>query len=453
VPRSQLSSIASVLLLVSITSACSKARKALPRSEPSVAPAVVAPAPPVVPAPPQPLNVLLLTVDCLRADMPWTGYPRPIAPNLTQYAGEGVVYTRLYSIASYTAQSVAAWMSGQYASTLYRTGVFFTSYTKANSFFAESLEADGIKSIGWFSHLYFGRGKGIDRGFAAWELVPGITFDPQTDNYVTSDKMFALGVKLLSNPENTKGQFFAWAHFGDPHDQYIKHKESPDFGNKNRDRYDSEVWFTDFYIGKLIDWAKLQAWWPHTVVMISADHGESFGEHGLYRHAFELWEPLVRVPLIVMGPGTSQKRIDALRSQIDLAPTIMEFIGKHPLPNFAGQSLVPEILGRETPVPRPHIELELTEDTNNPERRAIIAGDFKLLVRGYDESFLLFNLKDDPGEEHNLAQSEPDRLKEMKALYKEAFSKIPSVKPFGGMKLASGKTADGWVGPIKPKHD
>jgi len=396
---------------------------------------------------------MLLTVDCLRADMPWTGYARPIAPNLTRFAEQGVVYTRMYSVASYTAQSVAAWLTGQYASTLYRTGVFFTSYTKANAFFPETLQADGVQSLGWFSHLYFGRGKGIDRGFSKWELVPGITFDPQTDNYVTSDKMYDLGIKLLGNAENTKGQFFAWAHFGDPHDQYMKHKEAPDFGNKNRDRYDSEVWYTDYYIGKLLGWAKGQPWWSHTVVIISADHGESFGEHGQYRHAFELWEPLVRVPLIVIGPGILPKRIDSLRSQIDFAPTIMQFMGKSPLSQFAGQSLVPEILGHEVAQSRSHIQLELTEDTNNPERRAIIAGDYKLLIRGYDEVFLLFNLKDDPGEEHNLDQADPDRLKEMKSLYKEAFGRILSIKPFGGMKLASGKLADGLAGPAKAKRE
>ncbi len=453
----RLNSFACCVLLASMFS-CSREPKAESKEQPK--PAIVASAAkedvsaaaaPDKPVTTAPLNVILLTVDCLRADMPWTGYPRPIAPNLTKLAGEGTVYTRLYSVASYTAQSVASWLTGRYASTLYRTGVFFTSYTKANTFFPEELQADGVKSVGWFSHMYFGRGKGIDRGFSAFELVPGITFDPQTDNYVTSDKMYDLGVKLLSNPEHTKGQFFAWGHFGDPHDQYNKHKESPDFGNKNRDRYDSEVWFTDFYIGKLIDWAKTQPWWSHTVVMISADHGEAFGEHGMYRHAFELWEPLVRVPFIVIGPGIKPQRIDALRSQIDFAPTIVEFLGKPKLQTFLGQSLVGEITGKEKAEPRQHIELELTEDSNNPERRAIIAGDYKLYVRGYDESFALYNVKEDPGEEHNLATSEAEKLKSMKELYKDAFGKIPSIKPFGGMKLASGKTADGLAGPPKSK--
>ncbi len=446
-------------LLIGSMLSCSREQKAESKQETrsSATPATSSADPPQAMAPekqekPEPLNVLLLTIDCLRADMPWAGYPRPIAPNLTKYAEEGVVYTRMYSVASYTAQSVAAWLTGRFASTLYRTGVFFTSYSKANAFFPEALQSDGVKSMAWFSHMYFGRGKGIDRGFSDFELVPGITFDPQTDNFVTSDKMYALGVKILSNPENTKGQFFAWAHFGDPHDQYIKHKESPDFGNKNRDRYDSEVWYTDFYIGKLIDWAKTQPWWARTVVMISADHGEAFGEHGMYRHAFELWEPLVRVPLIVMGPGIKPLRIDALRSQIDFGPTIMDFMGKSRLQTFQGQSLVAEITGKERAEPRAHIELELTEDTNNPERRALIAGDYKLQVRGYDEAFLLFNIKDDPGEEHNLAASDPERLKSMKELYKESFSQIPSIKPFGGMKLASGKIADGTVGPPKAKQ-
>lgn len=400
----------------------------------------------------EPMNVLMLTIDALRGDMPWVGYSRPIAPNLTQYAQSGVVYTRAYSVASYTAQSVAAWLSGQFASTLYRTGVFFTSYSKANTFFPEVLQDQGVKSLGWFGHLYFGRGKGLERGFSVWETAPGITFDPQTDNHVTSDKMFDLGVKILGNPANTSGQFFAWAHFGDPHDQYIKHKEAPDFGNKNRDRYDNEVWFTDFYVGKLIEWAKTQPWWSHTVVIISADHGEVFGEHGQYRHAFELWEPLVHVPLIVMGPGIKPQRTDALRSLIDIAPTIVDFLGKPPLPQFAGQSLVPELRGLEPAHSREHIEMELTEDTNNPQRRAVIAGNFKLLVRGYDESFSLFDVATDPGEEHDLAKTEPAKLTEMKALYKQAFSKIPSVKPYGGMKLASGKTADGTAGPAKKAH-
>lgn len=403
---------------------------------------------------PDRLNVLLLSVDALRADMPWSGYPRAIAPNLSRLAEQGVLYTHAYSPSSYTAQSVAAWMSGTLASTLYRTGVFFTSYPKSNLFFPETLKENGIRNIGWFSHLYFGRGKGIDQGFDVWEMVPGITFDPQTDKHVTSDKMYALGQKLLSDPANTGGQFFAWAHFGDPHDVYIKHKESPDFGNKNRDRYDSEVWYTDYYLGKLLDWAKTQPFWERTAVIIAADHGEAFGEHGQYRHAFDIWENLVRVPLIVNFPGVTPRRIDHKRSLLDLAPTIMELLGQKPLDGFMGKSLVGEMLGSESPTSREPIVLELTEDSNNPQRRAIIVGDYKLTVRGHNAGFSLFNITKDPAESKDLARDEPEKLTEMREIYQKTFAKIPTIAPYGGNKLESGRTANGPAGPAtaQPKQ-
>lgn len=412
-----------------------------------------APAPPPEPEKPKgphkPLNVLLLTVDALRADMPWTGYPRDIAPNLTKLAEESVVYENYRSVSSYTAQTVGTLLTGRYASTLYREGYFFTGYSKHNEFITEAMQEKGIRTIGVHAHMYFGRGKGLDQGFDVWELVKGITFDPQTDNHVTSDKSVTRIIELLSDPKNVKGQFFLWTHLMDPHDKYIKHKESPDFGNNNRDRYDSEVWFTDMWLGKLLEFCKQQPWWEDTALIVSADHGEAFGEHGMYKHAFELWEVLVRVPLIVKAPGAQPRRITEPRTHIDMAPTVMDLMGLPPLPGFQGQSLVKEIYGAEEPAKRDVIALELAEDTHNPHRRAIIKGDYKLIVFETGWRKMLFNLADDPGEENDLSKKEPEKLAEMDALLKETFATIPSIPPYGGMKLKSGKTANGPSGPPK----
>lgn len=396
-----------------------------------------------------PLNVMILSVDCLRADMPWNGYPRPIAPNLTKLVEQSTVYTNAYAISSYTAQSAAAILSGRFASTLYRSGVFFTSYPKANLFFPEVLAEQKIRSLGWFSHMYFGRGKGLEQGFDVWELVPGITFNAQTDEHVTSPKMLELGLKILGNTENTGQQFFAWAHFGDPHDVYVKHPEAPDFGNKTRDKYDSEVWYTDQHIGKLLDWARTQPWWSRTALIITGDHGEAFGEHGQYRHAFEIWENLVRVPLVFYVPGAKPQRISERRSHIDLAPTVMDLLGQPPLPQFMGKTLLPEILGKEPPANREPIALELTEDSNNPQRRAIISGNYKLTVRGRGAAYFLYDLANDPGELKNVAAEQPEKLAEMKTLYEKTFAAIPSIEPFGGNKLESGRLANGPIGPAK----
>ena len=446
-----------------LASGCSKATSAelskKPQQSPGASPSLAASGAPVAtttltehiasPKARQPLNVLMLSVDCLRADMPWTGYPRQIAPTLSKLAEASTVYTNAYSASSYTAQSVAAMLSGRLASTLYRNGAFFTSYPKANLFFPEVLADKKIRSIGWFSHMYFGRGKGIEQGFDVWELVPGITFNAQTDEHITSPKMLDLGLKLLGEPKNTGGQFFAWAHFGDPHDQYLKHEEAPNFGSKTRDKYDSEVWFTDMYIGRVLDWAKTQPWWDHTAVIITGDHGEAFGEHGQYRHAFEIWENLVRVPLIVYLPQGKAQRITERRSHLDLAPTLMDLLGQPPLPQFMGKTLVPEILGEEKPKVREPIVLELTEDSNNPQRSAIISGNYKLTVRGRGTAYFLYDLANDPGELKDIAKDQPEKLSEMKSLYEKTFQAIPRIDPYGGNKLDSGRIANGPMGPPK----
>lgn len=406
------------------------------------------PEPPKEARPKQPLNVLLLTIDALRADMPWTTYDKPIAPNLTALAKESVVYENHRSISSYTAQTVATMMSGRYASTLYRTGVFFTNYFDSNEWITEAMQEKGIRTMAVHAHLYFDRAPGLKQGFDIYNMVPGLTWNAQTDESITSHKSIPEIIKLLENPENTKGQFFLWTHLMDPHDQYVKHEESPDFGTDNRGRYDSEVWYTDMWLGKLFEFAKKQPWWENTAIIISADHGEAFGEHGMFKHAFEVWDVLTRVPLIVKAPGAEPRVISEPRTHIDLAPTIMDLMRLQPLEGFQGKTLVPEIYGESAPESREPLLLELSEDTNNPARRAIIEGDYKLIV---SESWKkqLFNLKDDPGEEKDLAEQMPDKVKELEGKLKQQFDALPVIAPFGGNKLKSGKIANGPKGPPK----
>lgn len=440
-----------------LTGACSKEPKPSPAdavggapepaATPVAAPVDAAASAAKPPAEREAMNVLLLTIDSLRAEMPWTGYPRPIAPNLTRLAERSAVYTNAYSASSYTAKSVATLLTGRYASTLYRDGFFFAKYPAANLFLAEILAERGIRSIGWHGHMYFGRGKGLEQGFTEWELVPGITFDSETDKHVTSEKMTTLGIKLLGSPENAKGQFFAWAHYMDPHDQYVKHEQAPDFGNKARDRYDSEIWHTDAWVQKLLDWAQQQPWWSKTAIIVSADHGEAFGEHAMYKHAFELWEVLTHVPLVIYAPGVQARKIEQRRSHIDIAPTILELM-RVPVPEgFQGQSLVPELFG-ETPASREPILLELAEDSHNPPRRALIAGAYKIIHFG-GARYQLFDLQSDPGESKDLAKERPEELARMRKLLDDRYATLPTIAPYGGMKLKEGGTARGPVGPAK----
>jgi arylsulfatase A-like enzyme len=443
------------VLLLGLVAACSKPEAA--PSAPAKSATSPAPAPPsAAPAtsaaalsPPakKPQNVLFVTIDSLRADMPWNGYSRAIAPNLSALAEKCTTYERAYSVSSYTAKSVAAFLSGQYPSTLYRSGFFFASYANANQFMAEQLHESGIATLGWFGHMYFSRAKGLEQGFDEWRTTPGITFDAETDNHVTSDKMTALGIELLGKPELAKKQFFAWAHYMDPHDQYNRHEEAPSFGNKARDRYDQEVFFTDLWVKKLLDFVDQQSFAKDTYLVISADHGEAFGEHGMYKHAFELWDVLTHVPLLVCGPGIKAQRISERRSHIDLVPTFLDLLGQPVPATLPGKSLVPELTGVTPAASREPIYLELTEDSHNPPRRALIHGDYKLIWFGPSDKFQLFDLKQDPGEEKDLAKTAPEVLKDMVARYHAFWDKLPMVEPYGHMKLHEGGTARGPTGP------
>jgi arylsulfatase A-like enzyme len=109
---------------------------------------------------------------------------------------------------------------------------------------------------------------------------------------------------------------------------------------------------------------------------------------------------------------------------------------------------VPEIYGAPAE-PRDVIAVELAEDSHNPHRRAIVKGDYKYTMYETGWKTMLFNLKDDPGEEKDLSKEQPEKLEEMKKLFEKTFEAIPSVRPYGGATLKSGKSANGPMGPPK----
>ncbi|WP_394832562.1 sulfatase-like hydrolase/transferase [Pendulispora rubella] len=403
---------------------------------PSNAPAVDAS---VAAAPRPPFNVLLITIDSLRADMPWAGYKRPIAPRLTELAGRSTVYTQAYSTSSFTSKSLVGFLSGRYPSELQRTGVFFTRYKDNPPFLCELLAKEQIPCMTGQAHAYLDKGyAGLDRGFAEWKLVPKITFDYNTDPHVTSQKLTPLAIELLSN-EKLRGDgsrpFFAWFHYMDPHDKYQGHDESPHWGTRPRDLYDEEVFYTDLWIGKLLDFVAKEPWGARTAIIVSADHGEAFGEHGRIKHAHELYEELVHVPLMAFVPGQAAgRRIESTRSALDLTPTIADLLGAKPLEGLHGKSFAPELLG-EPPAPSHDIVTDLPEDEFNQRRRTFRHEDAKLIARGKDQSFELFDLKNDPREEKDLFGKDKELTRDMMARYKEASRAIADVAPVGGIPV------------------
>ena len=421
---------------------------------PSVEAATIA-APPEDAAPPSALrrpasdlNVILLSIDSLRADMPWAGYPRPIAPALTDLEKRAVVYTRSYALSSYTSMSLGGLLGGKLPSEMKRDGFFFGTYPKEDLMFPELLQAANVRTMAVHAHGYF-KNTGLDQGFDQWEIVPKITFKNTTDENITGPAQEAIAERLLGDPRNDGARFFAWIHFLDPHDQYLSHEpEVPAWGRTVRDRYDAEVTFTDKQIKKLLDFVATRSWAPRTAIVVTADHGEAFGEHGQFTHGFELWENLIRVPLFFVLPGVPPRHIDEPRSAIDLAPTLCALFGVPPDPGFEGKSLVPEIYGTSAPEPRDvAVDLPMTSDSDR--RRAFVHGSTKVIAFSTAGPVQMFDLARDPDEKDPVTKGE---------LYQEsvgrfrAFEKtLKEVAPYGCRETCLNgaylKTLD--AGPVK----
>ncbi|HEY3237177.1 MAG TPA: sulfatase [Polyangiaceae bacterium] len=369
--------------------------------------------------------MLLIVIDGLRADLPWTGYPRDVAPWMTAFSKHSVVYTRAYSVSSTTARSVAALLTGQYPSELARDGYFFSHYYDDNLFISERIQQAGHHTLAVAAHAYFLPGMGLEQGFQTYRVLPGTYMNNDEETNVTSDRITELAQKLLGERIQQPGRFFAYLHYMDPHLPYLRHPDRPQFGQTRRDMYDQEVHFTDEWVGKLVDWAKAQAWGRNTAFIITADHGEGLGEHGWLKHGYHLWEELIQVPLLIQAPGIAPRRIDVPRSHIDLAKTILDLMGVEARPPLRGVSLVPELLG-SVPLPRPVIA-DLPRDDLQERARAVIQGDWKVITYGDDASWFVFDLSRDPDEAENLADR-PDVLERMQKMYREQSSTIPTVE-------------------------
>jgi choline-sulfatase len=356
---------------------------------------------------PERLNVVLISIDTLRHDMGAAGHARPVTPNLDKLAQDSVVFDRAYSLASYTAKSVGPFLLGKYSSETHRDWSHFNRFTTKDVFVQQRLQQAGFYTVSVQGYWYFFLNTGLERGFSVINksAAPAlVTVDGDSNS--NGDKVSDAALVEIAKRELLDRPFFMWIHYVDPHSEYVPH-EGFDFGSSSRDRYDGEVAFVDHHVGRVLDALEKTPFYDRTVVIITSDHGEAFGEHGMIRHGFELWEELVRVPLIVRVPGVAPRHVLTRRSAIDLAPTILDLCGvASPAPSdtdfLSGTSLVPDFFtpsGAE-PQPRP-VFVDMAAGPNNVDRQALIDGDKKLVASG-GRPLSLYDLEADPGETKDL---------------------------------------------------
>ena len=191
---------------------------------------------------------------------------------------------------------------------------------------------------------------------------------------------------------------FIWGHYLEPHDKYAYHKDFPPSSTPLRGAYDGEVAAVDHEVGKVIAAIEASPLRDRTAIIVSADHGEAFGEHQRYRHGFTVHEEEVHVPLLVRIPGQKPRRIDTPRSTMDIPRTIAELLGVEPPARWRGVSLLSDMRA-DTPASRPII-VDVPELMNLPAQQAVIMGDDK--VMRFKSRWSVYNLQNDPKEQKKL---------------------------------------------------
>ena len=376
------------------------------------------------------LSFLLITVDTLRPDLGFMGYERPVSPRLDQLASRSVVYEHAYSISTYTGFSIPPMLASRYPSEMPRTDRHEVKYLAQNVLLAERLRAAGYRTAGAASHFLFAPPLGWIDGFERFVSVPSegtAPPDASLDWYHSSRPIAEAAIKLLADPEITADRFFIWIHFVDPHSVYLEHKGFSNFGRDPRGLYDGEVAYTDFHIGRVLDALEASPAAGRTAVILTADHGEAFGEHGEFRHGRHIWEEIVHIPLVVFAPGLAPRRIARRISAVEIAPTILDLAKIAEDTGARGHSFAPELYGSDLPE-RP-ILIDQPKNPYYPLKRAFIMDGFKLHYLPEAGNYLLFDLSNDPGETRDLAASEPELLAKMRAAYEAWMSAIPQYTP------------------------
>ena len=359
-------------------------------------------------------NVVLVTIDAVRADHTSAyGYERPTTPALEKLAARGARFEWALSSSPTTRRAIPSLLTGRYAATL-----FFAEGEKlwpprlAKK--AHHLLGQSFKKAGYATHAVlccttlFDRTAGVVEGIDDID-ASAVSIKPHGGEHIT-----ARVEKLV--PELAAGgrPFFLWVHFLDPHNPYDQPDGTPDFGSSEIDRYDAEIRYVDDRIGRIVAALEAAGLLDRTIVAVSADHGDEFFEHGNQYHGRSLYTELERVPLVIAAPGLAPRVVAAPVSLVDIGATLLDLTGLERPAGQNGRSLAGAMAGE--PPPDRMVLAELMADRNIT--RNLVAGfrgTWQVIWDLDANTHELYALDRDPADRHDLADSEPDRLAELRA--------------------------------------
>jgi arylsulfatase A-like enzyme/Tfp pilus assembly protein PilF len=294
-------------------------------------------------------NVLLVTIDTLRADhLGCYGHRAAMTPTLDALAARGARFATAVAHVPLTGPSHACLLTG-----LTPLGHGFRdnggfALPKAVKTAAEDFREAGYRTAAFVSGFPLDRRFGFDRGFETYDDHLPRGNDPRRTPYVErlGDATTDAVLRWLSAPPAAAAPFFLWVHYYDPHAPY----EPPgELAQRFRAApYDGEIAFVDVQLGRLLRGLEEKRALARTVILVTADHGESLGEHGEGTHGIFVYDATLRVPLILAGPSVGKGRVPSTVARgIDVLPTLLDYSGLPAAAALEGRSLRPAAEGRE----------------------------------------------------------------------------------------------------------
>lgn len=395
--------------------------------------------------PARPRNVAVILIDALRADhLSSYGYARPDTDPAVAglWHDQGVKFSRAKTAVSWTSPATASLLTGLYpfehGVRQYDNLVLLSKFTTI----AELLREQGYHTAAVSMNMMITPNLNFGQGFDVFHDLGNKMF------YWNADLIGAGRVRqwLSQKPPQP---FFLYCHFINPHYPYslpLWIKDPPvklinqfmvmdalvsfpldnllmklfpgpraaaqtPGGNALENLYDGEIRRSDLAAAQVLAALDQGGFMDNTLVIVLADHGEGFMEHGQFLHGGSLYEEQIHIPLFIAGPGIEKPGsvISCPVSIVDVAPTIAEFAGVKDAPRMSGQSLWPLIKG-EPCRERPLLAWLDNRAVNKPVQAAIMKGNEKLIRTqdGAKSSLELYDLAADPAETHNLADQDKE---------------------------------------------
>jgi arylsulfatase A-like enzyme/HEAT repeat protein len=345
-------------------------------------------------------DLLLISVDALRADhVTAYGYARSTTPNLDELARGGTLFEHAYCPTPHTSYSLTSMLTGKYMRPLLALGLGSDSET-----WAQALRRYGWRTAAFYPPAVFFIDEDRFRSFEAERL--GFEY-AKVEFADPALRERQVGEYLDDAPAETP--LFLWVHLFEPHEPYVMHPDHVFRGGPSADvdAYDSEIAEDDDGIGALVRLVRARR--PGVAVIVTADHGEEFGEHGGRYHGTTVYEEQVRVPIIVSGPGVrAGARVDAAVETIDLFPTVLSALGMPRPARLRGRDLGPLLKSPATAGDGGFAFAE-TDDY-----ALLASGDDRLVCERRAAACALYRPKDDPGEHRDRAQDDPDRARALR---------------------------------------